>query len=204
MKSPEEKARLKALAKAFRMPKFQSMRGRKSSVTNAAVNSIIPSFRPTANEIEEALETLGMDVIDVRCAYCGDLMSEWDHLRPLVIDRRPTGYITEIANLVPSCGKCNQSKRNDSWRAWMISVSAPLSPTARGVADVRERMVRLEAFEKRFVPRHVDFVAIVGSEAWDAYWSHCEEIIAQMAECHRTAKLFGAQVMATLNAPNRP
>ena len=42
-----------------------------------------------------------------------------DHLRPLVKDKEPTGYISEIHNLVPSCGKCNQSKGNKEWKAWM-------------------------------------------------------------------------------------
>ena len=51
-----------------------------------------------------------------RCAYCGDKASDWDHLRPLVVKRRPTGFISEIANLVPACGKCNQSKGNSPWR----------------------------------------------------------------------------------------
>src|SRR5262245_20280770 len=95
---------------AFRMPSVQTMKSRKSSITNAFVNAIIPTVFPTPEEIEQALVILGMAATDVRCAYCGNPMTEWDHLRPLVQKHRPTGYITEIANLVPSCGKCNQSK----------------------------------------------------------------------------------------------
>ena len=81
-----------------------------------------------------------------QCAYCGGVASEWDHLRPLVKDKKPTGYISEIHNLVPSCGKCNQSKGNKEWKTWMLS-TARLSPTARGIKDISARVKRLEAYE---------------------------------------------------------
>ncbi|MCY2924087.1 MAG: HNH endonuclease, partial [Planctomycetota bacterium] len=81
------------------------------------MNSIIPVIPPSQEEVLAALGILGIDPEDLRCAYCGDRASEWDHLRPLVVNRRPTGFISEIANLVPSCGKCNQSKGNQNWRA---------------------------------------------------------------------------------------
>src|ERR1039457_7082974 len=127
------------LIAAFQMPSVQTMVSRKSSITNAFVNSVIPTIVPTADEIEESLRILGMDHNDVRCAYCGDGSSEWDHLRPLVVNRRPTGFITEIANLVPACGKCNQSKGNKDWKEWMRG-SAAQSPARRGVLDIEERI----------------------------------------------------------------
>ncbi|WP_372491581.1 HNH endonuclease [Microbacterium galbinum] len=80
----------------------------------------------------------------VACAYCGDTSTEWDHLRPLVDKQRPTGYISEIRNLVPACGKCNQSKGNKAWRTWMFS-DARLSPKRRGVADIDARAARIVA-----------------------------------------------------------
>jgi hypothetical protein len=129
------------------MPLVQTMVQRKSSITNAFVNSIIPVVVPSPEEILEALAILNMVPEDVRCAYCGDQSSEWDHLRPLVHKRRPTGYISEIANLVPSCGKCNQSKGNKAWRPWMLS-AAPRSPAGRKIANVTERIARLEAVRR--------------------------------------------------------
>jgi hypothetical protein len=110
MTTPEEKARLKALADAFQMPSFQTMVSRKSSVTNAAVNSVIPAVHPSPEEIERALSILGMEATDVRCAYCGDPSTEWDHLRPLVIDRRPTGYISELATWFPPAANAIKAK----------------------------------------------------------------------------------------------
>src|SRR5207244_5732476 len=138
--------RANLLEGAFQMPSFQTMVSRKSSVTNAFVNSVVPTVPPTIEEIDEALSILEIDPRDVQCAYCGDKSSEWDHLRPLVLGRRPTGFITEIANLVPACGKCNQSKRNAGWREWIVSTSAGHSPTARGNLDVAQRMAMLEAY----------------------------------------------------------
>jgi endonuclease I len=48
-----------------------------------------------------------------------------------VLKKKPTGYISEIHNLVPACGKCNQSKGNKEWRQWMLS-DATLSPKTKG------------------------------------------------------------------------
>jgi 5-methylcytosine-specific restriction endonuclease McrA len=101
----------------FRMPTPMKITGRSSSITNAFINSIIPVVQPSAEQVKEAMEILGMTPETYQCAYCGDKASEWDHLRPLVKDKKPTGYISEIHNLVPSCGKCNQSKGNKEWKS---------------------------------------------------------------------------------------
>jgi hypothetical protein len=81
--SAEELLRRKLLTAAFQMPAVQTMVSRKSSITNAFVNALIPVIEPTHEEIEEALRILGMVPPEVICAYCGDKMTEWDHLRPL-------------------------------------------------------------------------------------------------------------------------
>src|SRR6266852_4036221 len=101
------------------LPTAMTVTGRSSSITNAFVSAVIPTVEPTEAEELEALRILRMDPVDIRCAYCGDKASEWDHLRPIISGQEPTGYITEIANLVPSCGKCNQSKGKSYWRSWM-------------------------------------------------------------------------------------
>jgi hypothetical protein len=68
----------------------------------------------------------------LRLLWRGD--DNWDHLRPLVKNKLPTGYISEIRNLVPSCGPCNQSKGASDWRAWMRG-KARGSPTLDVVLD---------------------------------------------------------------------
>ena len=87
---------------AFRMPTPMKITGRSSSITNAFINSIIPVVVPTDQDVQRALEIFEMAPDDLRCVYCGDVSSEWDHLNPLVKAQKPIGYISEIANLVPA------------------------------------------------------------------------------------------------------
>ncbi|HZZ28900.1 MAG TPA: HNH endonuclease [Pirellulales bacterium] len=193
-----EDLRRDVLTAAFRMPSVQSMVGRKSSITNAFVSAIIPLIPPSLDEIEYALAVLKMDPRDVRCAYCGNLCTEWDHLRPLVIKRRPTGYISEIANLVPACGKCNQSKGNKQWRDWMLS-NAKHSPTGRKLADVTARSERLASFEKWRTPTRVDFEAIIGCDKWEQYWRLCEDVVAELHRSQEVADQLRILVLEALN-----
>jgi hypothetical protein len=197
MSTPEDEARKELLLSSFRMPSVQTMVSRKSSITNAFVGALIPVVAPTAEEIEEALAILGMDPKNVRCAYCGDKASEWDHLRPLVLKRRPTGYMSEIANLVPACGKCNQSKGNQYWKDWMLG-TARLSPTGRGVTGVAERAERLERYERWKSPTKVDFASIVGAEEWERYWALCEVLNADMRKAQTVADSLRDRILAAI------
>jgi hypothetical protein len=171
----------------FQMPTSMTITGRSSSITNAFVSAIIPVVFPTEAEVMEALAVLGMSSTDVRCAYCGDVSSEWDHLRPLVVNQKPTGFISEIANLVPSCGKCNQSKGKKPWREWMRS-SAPRSPRVRGILDLEARMERLEAYERWRQPKQLDFQSLVGEELWAEYWNDWRGLLDRMKESQSRAE----------------
>src|SRR5882757_10331780 len=115
---------------------------RTSSITNSFVQAIIPTVSYSEEQRAEALAELGMTIENLSCVYCGSPTTDWDHLRPLVRNSRPTGYISEIRNLVPSCGPCNQSKGASDWRAWMTG-KARGSPATRSVADIQGRMERL-------------------------------------------------------------
>lgn len=165
----------------FQMPSPMKITGRTSSITNAFVNSIIPSIFPTEAVIIEALRILGMTPEIMECAYCGDPTTEWDHFRPIVREKRPTGYISEIGNLIPACGKCNQSKGNKKWRDWMVS-DARLSPKSKGIVDLKDRISRLEAYEKWHHRPPVDFKSIVGEKNWKQHWENHEEIVSLMKE----------------------
>lgn len=168
------------------MPNPVKITGRSSSITNSFINSIIPVIRPTEEQVRKMLEILGMDHDSFQCAYCGDKASEWDHLRPLVKNKQPTGYISEIHNLVPACGKCNQSKGNKPWAEWMVS-EAKLSPKSRGIGDIDERMKRLRAYEQWEQPTQIDFENVVGSELWNLHWQNCEQVQAAMRNAQLTA-----------------
>lgn len=183
----------------FRMPTPMKITGRSSSITNAFINSIIPVIPPSAEEVKQALEILGMTPQTFQCAYCGAIASEWDHLRPLVKDKKPTGFISEIHNLVPSCGKCNQSKGNKEWKAWMLS-NAKLSPTARGIRNIAERIKRLEAYENWAPPTKIDFEAIIGQKVWSQHWKNWERMRSLMRESQELAAVINSQVADTHKA----
>jgi hypothetical protein len=159
----------------FQMPIDKKIIDIKSAITKAFVSGIMPVVHPTDDEIKEALDILGLNGDDLRCVYCGDKSTEWDHLRPLIINRKPTGYISEIANLVPACGKCNQSKGKKEWRTWMES-TAKLSPKTRGVANLKERIDRLEAYENWRDVKPINFEELVSADIWEEYWRHLQII----------------------------
>ena len=183
----------------FRMPTPMKITGRSSSITNAFINSIIPVLPPTSDQVKEALDILGLTLESFQCAYCGGVASEWDHLRPLVKNQKPTGYISEIQNLVPSCGKCNQSKGNKEWRAWMAS-TAELSPATRGISNVAERIKRLEAYEAWGVPTRMDFERVLGPELWTKHWHNWERVLSLMRESQELAAQLNLKVAAAHKA----
>ena len=180
---------------SFRLPKMVKISGRSSSITNSFVQTLIPVVSPTEGEIREALAILEQDSSDVRCVYCGDRSTEWDHLRPLVIGQRPTGYITEIRNLVPACGKCNQSKGSAHWRDWMFGRAA-LSPRSRGIVDIQDRARRIERYESWEGVTRVDFAAAAGAELWDAHWTTWQAIIALMKQAQSSSNKIRERVLA--------
>ena len=170
----------------FRMPTPVGVMGRSSSITNSFINGIIPARQPTQGDVAEALRILEISPDDFRCCYCGDRATEWDHLRPLIIGQEPTGFISEIQNLVPSCGKCNQSKGNSPWEVWLRG-NARLCPRVRGVADLETRVARLKRFEQWREPTKLDIPALVGAELWSEYRANWQELLNAMRKSQELA-----------------
>lgn len=181
----------------FRMPTPVKITGRTSSMTNAFVNGIIPVIEPTDEEIDDVLATLGMTRESICCAYCGDTYTEWDHFHPLIKDKEPTGYISEIRNLVPACGKCNQSKGNKEWETWMRS-DAKLSPKSRNVKDLENRIEKLRQFEQKFSARKYDLKALAGAELWEKHQENRKKLFELMRECQKTSDEVKAQIDANI------
>lgn len=170
------------------IPKRIKISGRISSITNAFVNSVIPRIPPSADEIAQALSILGMSPSNVRCAYCDDPATEWDHLMPLIDGKKPTGYITEIYNLIPACGKCNQSKGSTSWRTW-INGSAPRSPASRGIANLPARIERIDQYEKWTAVRRrrIDIPTVAGT-FWEEHERDRQDIEDKMRRAEKRAE----------------
>lgn len=179
----------------FRLPTPVNIMARSSSITNSFANAIIPVIYPTEEEVVECLRILNLTADDLRCAYCGDKSTEWDHLRPVIKNRRPTGYISEIANLVPACGKCNQSKGNKNWLMW-INSTARLSPRTRGIAGLEERIERLKTYEAWRDVQPIDIKALVGEDTWRIYWEKWDALFQAMQD----AQCMAEQIKATIAA----
>ncbi len=175
------------LKHVFKMPRAMKVTGRTSSITNAFVNSIIPCVYPTKEEVMRCLEILELDAEDLRCAYCGDKFTEWDHFRPIVTNKKPTGYISNIYNLVPSCGKCNQSKGSKNWKEWMLS-SAHLSPKSRGISDLSQKVQLLEKYEQWGNIDPVDFEKLVDKNIWEKHWANCQTLHGIMKQSQELAE----------------
>lgn len=182
----------------FQMPKPTKIATRSSSITNAFINGIVPCIFPSEDEVKVALAILGMDINTIRCSYCGDKNTEWDHFRPLIVDKRATGYISEIGNLVPACGKCNQSKGNKNWRVWMLS-DAKLSPKSKGIADLEEKIERLDAYENWKIPTRIDFEKIVGAEKWLLYMKNWAELLESMDEAQKLSNEIKNEILESLD-----
>lgn len=111
----------------------------------------------------------------------------------MIEDKKPTGYISEISNLVPSCGKCNQSKGNKNWKKWLES-AANLSPSTRGIPDLHLRIKRLEKFEKWRRPTRINFEEIVGREDWEAHAKNEVKVIKAMQGAQVHAEKIRARI----------
>jgi hypothetical protein len=164
-----------SLRNAFQMPSPMTITGRSSSITAAFVCAKIPRIEPSNDEINTALTILQMSPLDIRCAYCGNQSTEWDHLHPLVKNKKPTGFITEIRNLVPSCGKCNQSKGNKDWKEWMTS-NAPLSPKTRDVPDLDNKIKIIKNYETWGKLKSVDLHSMISPQIWEKHWANLESL----------------------------
>lgn len=102
----------------IKMPSKANLRARTSSISNAFVQSITPYIKPTDDEVKNMLVEL--EIEENQCAYCMAKVKQvqMDHLHPLVHNKMPSGHITHISNLVPSCGSCNGSKGNKEFLEW--------------------------------------------------------------------------------------
>ena len=182
------------------MPTVIKITGRTSSITNAFGNGIIPSVQPTQEQIKKALNILGMTEETICCSYCGNPCTEWDHFHPLIIDKKPTGYISEINNLVPACSKCNQSKGNKNWRVWIES-DAKQSPKTRKIPDLQERIKKLENYEEQCKCTKLKFEEIPEiKDEWVKYWSNHDELLEQMRKYQVLADKIQKDILKYYNS----
>lgn len=175
--------------------KPKKITNRISLVTNGFVQAIIPINIPSQAETEQALAVLGMTHKNISCVYCGTAVSDWDHLQPLVRGKKPSGYIHEARNLVPSCGPCNHSKIGAHWKDW-ITGGAKGNQRAKSARGLEDRIRKLENFEKWANLKTLPLQSLVGEEKWNNYWAALEDIESRI----RAAQLLADEIQGILAA----
>lgn len=112
-------------------PAADKIKSRISTVTRSMASTLLPRIGATNEERRKMVQLLyGIDSIEgqenklnnLTCVYCGKPATGLDHLHPLIKGKKPTGYFTEPANLVPCCSSCNQRKSNTEWPDYMEKV----------------------------------------------------------------------------------
>jgi hypothetical protein len=81
-----------------------------------------------------------------------------------------------------------------------VQSAAALSPTARGIPDVAERVKRLEAYENWHVPTKMDFEAVVDNDTWSQHWQNWERMQSLMRESQELATKINLRVASAYKA----
>ena len=177
------------------MRKPLKITSRSSSITNAFVQSIIPFDPPSQADKAEVLAFFSQTSGEMTCVYCGNSASDWDHLLPLVRNKRPTGFFSGKGNVVPACGRCNQSKSGQDWERWMRGASAN-SPKSRGVKDLEERVAAITRYAKSYPQSAENLEGLVDPGLWSAYWTKLEELHVSLRTAQSLADEISFQIRA--------
>ena len=110
---------------------------RSSTVSHEYAKALAPADEYDPHKLEAAFQNIGLlkDGM-LLCAYCLSTAATVDHLNPLVIDKKFSGWGHVFGNLVPACKKCNESKGGKPWREFAKKLNVPES-----------RIRKLEAYE---------------------------------------------------------
>jgi len=80
-----------------------------------------------------------------RCVYCGSQnVARWDHLVPVM-----KGGETVLGNMVPSCARCDDSKRDLPFDEWLAAATKPAHADRRP-DEVAKRIDRIQEYVARY------------------------------------------------------
>ena len=191
----------------MKIPPKTTITSRTSTITSQFARTIAPYLKPTPLQLNERYKQFGMDSATASCVYCGGEQTEWDHLFAIVADSKWTGYFTEINNLIPACGKCNQSRGKKSYAEWMLS-NADLSvknvfikrhklSEEQAVLEVKKRIMLIDEVVKKSPPKHlaVDHKSVLET----AYEDKRLEIIKLLYEAQKIAEQIQLNYQAEAN-----
>jgi hypothetical protein len=121
---------------------------------------------------------------DPRCFYCGaPEPSRWDHLHAVT-----RGGDTVPGNLVPACGRCDDSKQDRTIEEWVGSKS-PHRPAVSALSDLS---ARVSAYQREFAYVSVEFEKRLSPDQLDSYRRFRLEIDALRRHLEREGLLKAA------------
>ena len=182
----------------YKMPTKSDLKGRSSTISNAFAISITPYVRPTEKELADYYSLLRIE--EGQCAYCLGVGNGRDHLKPLVSNGMPTGYVTDIHNLVPCCQRCNSSKGSKSFKEWYKSKDNVTRLKKMGLTDetINNRFAVICSFEER-IPEPIDYESIVGEDLWEEYKSRRLNLLQELNENQKFCDNLYEIVMKAMN-----
>lgn len=186
------------MSKKFKMPSKQDLKSRSSTISNAFAIAVTPFIRPSEADLEGYYEALGIE--EGQCAYCLGDGNGKDHLKPLVEYGMPTGYITDIKNLVPCCQKCNSSKGSKSFDEWYSSSKNKNRLKKQGMTDdaIEERYNKIKEFESKIGPR-LNYEKLVGKVLWDEYKERRERLLQALDDNQKFCNQLKETILKKIN-----
>lgn len=156
------------MKKDFKLPTKSDLKGRSSTISNAFTIAITPYIYPSKEEIDGFYRKL--QITKGQCAYCLGKANAMDHIKPLVTNGLPTGYITEIHNLVPCCSACNSSKGKKEFVDWYKSDNNKERLMDEGLTedDIEKRYEIILEYIKE-IGEPINYSEILGSDLWKEF-----------------------------------
>ena len=148
--------REKCKINGFRYPSSDQIAGRTSTICRSMACTLLARTACSLEEEQKWTEFFP----EKTCAYCGKSATHLDHLHALILERKPTGYGTEPANLVPCCRECNQPKGNMNWEDFMRSEKCHHigdSQTDDSKEAMEKRIETIKRFQEAMPPKKAEF-----------------------------------------------
>lgn len=181
----------------FKLPTKSDLKSRTSTINNAFAISITPYMYPSQIEVVHFLEEL--NIKEGQCAYCLGESNAMDHVKPLVTNGLPTGYITEIRNLVPCCSACNSAKGAKDFLVWYKS--------QKNVERLYKKGLTNEQLDNRYnivsayidkIPQPINYKEILGDEVWAEYIARKAKMLELLKEdqkfCNQLSAIIAQKI----------
>lgn len=128
---------------------------------------------------------------DLTCAYCGRSAELLDHLNSTVFNKKASGYFAELANLVPACRPCNESRGSKLWEPWLRSKHAD---------EDGEAIERRVAVMRRFEQWRTAECLVPRESGTAEQWAEYDRIRAEIHDLLRRARRAADGLRAAVTA----